>query len=91
MSLAAGFLIAIFLIRKNSVTPKSESQTEDALLSMPKGLSIKNDPFIQQFDLAITLYEMKDYEKAKILLDEIIDKAINQKLIQQAVDLRSKI
>ena len=91
VSLAAGFLIAIFLIRKNSVTPKSESQTEDALLSMPKGLSIKNDPFIQQFDLAITLYEMKDYEKAKILLDEIIDKAKNQKLIQQAVDLRSKI
>ncbi|MDA9757398.1 hypothetical protein N9V72_00500 [Pseudomonadota bacterium] len=91
VSLAVGFLIAIFLIRKNSVTAKSESQTEDALLSMPKGLSIKNDPFIQQFDLAITLYEMKDYEKAKILLDEIIDKAKNQKLIQQAVDLRSKI
>ena len=91
VSLAAGFLIAIFLIRKNSVTAKSESQTEDALLSMPKGLSIKNDPFIQQFDLAITLYEMKDYEKAKTLLDEIIDKAKNQKLIQQAVDLRSKI
>ena len=91
VSLAAGFLIAIFLIRKNSVTPKSESQTDDALSSMPKGLSIKNDPFIQQFDLAITLYEMKDHEKAKILLDEIIDKAKNQKLIQQAVDLRSKI
>ena len=36
-------------------------------------------------------YKMKDYEKAKILLDEIIDKAKNQKLIQQAVDLRSKI
>ena len=91
VSLAAGFLIAIFLIRKNSVTAKSESQIEDALLSMPKGLSIKNDPFIQQFDLAITLYEMKDYEKAKTLLDEIIDKAKNQKLIQQAIDLRSKI
>ena len=91
VSLAAGFLIAIFLIRKNSVIAKSESKTEDALLSMPKGLSIKNDPFIQQFDLAITLYEMKDYEKAKTLLDEIIDKAKNQKLIQQAVDLRSKI
>ncbi len=91
VSLAAGFLIAIFLIRKNSVTAKSESQTEDALLSMPEGLSIKNDPFIQQFDLAITLYEMKDYKKAKTLLDEIIDKAKNQKLIQQAVDLRSKI
>ena len=91
VSLAVGFLIAIFLIRRNSVTAKNESKTDDALSSMPKGLSIKNDPFIQQFDLAITLYEMKDYEKAKILLDEIIDKAKNQKLIQQAVDLRSKI
>ena len=91
VSLAVGFLIAIFLIRKNSVNAKSESKTDDALSSMPKGLSIKNDPFIQQFDLAITLYEMKDYEKAKTLLDEIIDKAKNQKLIQQAVDLRSKI
>ena len=59
--------------------------------SMPKGLSIKNDPFIQQFDLAISLYEMKDYEKAKTLLDEIINKAKNQKLIQQAIDLRSKL
>ena len=91
VSLAVGFLIAIFLIRRNLVNAKSESKTDDALSSMPKGLSIKNDPFIQQFDLAITLYEMKDYEKAKTLLDEIINKAKNQKLIQQAVDLRSKI
>ena len=91
VSLAVGFLIAISLIKRNSVTAKNESKSDDALSSMPKGLSIKNDPFIQQFDLAITLYEMKDYEKAKILLDEIIDKAKNQKLIQQAVDLRSKI
>ena len=91
VSLAVGFLIAIFLIRRNLANAKSESKTDDALSSMPKGLSIKNDPFIQQFDLAITLYEMKDYEKAKTLLDEIIDKAKNQKLIQQAVDLRSKI
>ena len=91
VSLAVGFLIAIFLIKRNSVTAKNESKSDDALSSIPKGLSIKNDPFIQQFDLAITLYEMKDYEKAKILLDEIIDKAKNQKLIRQAVDLRSKI
>ena len=91
VSLAVGFLIAIFLIKRNLVTAKNESKPDDALSSMPKGLSIKNDPFIQQFDLAITLYEMKDYKKAKILLDEIIDKAKNQKLIQQAVDLRSKI
>ena len=91
VSLAVGFLIAIFLIKRNLVTAKNESKPDDAISSMPKGLSIKNDPFIQQFDLAITLYEMKDYEKAKILLDEIIDKAKNQKLIQQAVDLRSKI
>ena len=91
VSLAVGFLIAIFLIKRNLVTAKNEYKPDDALSSMPKGLSIKNDPFIQQFDLAITLYEMKDYEKAKILLDEIIDKAKNQKLIQQAVDLRSKI
>jgi len=91
VSLAVGFLIAIFLIRRNLVNAKSESKTDDFLSSMPKGLSIKNDPFIQQFDLAITLYEMKDYERAKTLLDEIIDKAKNQKLIQQAIDLRSKI
>ena len=91
VSLAVGFLIAIFLIKRNLVTAKNETKPDDALSSMPKGLSIKNDPFIQQFDLAITLYEMKDYEKAKILLDDIIDKAKNQKLIQQAVDLRSKI
>jgi hypothetical protein len=91
MSLVVGFLIAIFLIRRNSVTSKHELKTDDAVSSMPRGLSIKNDPFIQQFDLAISLYEMKEYEKTKTLLDEIIDKAKNQKLIQQAVDLRSKI
>ena len=91
MSLVVGFLIAIFLIRRNSVTAKNELKTDDVVSSMPRGLSIKNDPFIQQFDLAISLYEMKEYEKTKTLLDEIIDKAKNQKLIQQAVDLRSKI
>ena len=91
LSLVVGFLIAIFLIRRNSVTAKNELKTDGAVSSMPRGLSIKNDPFIQQFDLAISLYEMKEYEKTKTLLDEIIDKAKNQKLIQQAVDLRSKI
>ena len=91
LSLVVGFLIAVFLIRRNSVTAKTELKTDDAVSSMPRGLSIKNDPFIQQFDLAISLYEMKEYEKTKTLLDEIIDKAKNQKLIQQAVDLRSKI
>ena len=91
LSLIAGFLIAIYLIRRNSVTAQNELKIDDAVSSMPKGLSIKNDPFIQQFDLAISLYEMKDYEKSKTLLDEIIDKAKNQKLIQQAVDLRSKL
>ncbi len=91
MSLVLGFLIAIFLIRRNSVISKNELKTDDAVSSMPRGLSIKNDPFIQQFDLAISLYEMKEYEKTKTLLDEIIDKAKNQKLIKQAVDLRSKI
>ena len=91
LSLLAGFLIAIFLIRRNSVTAKTELKKDDAVSSMPRGLSIKNDPFIQQFDLAISLYEMKEYEKTKTLLDEIINKAKNQKLIQQAVDLRSKI
>ena len=91
LSLVVGFLIAIFLIRRNSVTAKNELKKDDAVSSMPRGLSIKNDPFIQQFDLAISLYEMKEYEKTKTLLDEIIDKAKNQKLIQQAVDLRSKI
>ena len=91
LSLVGGFLIAIFLIRRNTVTAKNELKTDDAVSSMPRGLSIKNDPFIQQFDLAISLYEMKEYEKTKTLLDEIIDKAKNQKLIQQAVDLRSKI
>ena len=91
MSLVVGFLIAIFLIRRNSVTSENELKTDDAVSSMPSGLSIKNDPFIQQFDLAISLYEMKEYEKTKTLLDEIIDKAKNQKLIKQAVDLRSKI
>ena len=91
LSLVVGFLIAIFLIRRNSVAAKNELKTDDTVSSMPRGLSIKNDPFIQQFDLAISLYEMKEYEKTKTLLDEIIDKAKNQKLIQQAVDLRSKI
>ena len=91
LSLIAGFLIAIYLIRRNSVTAQNELKIDDAVSSMPKGLSIKNDPFIQQFDLAISLYEMKDYKKSKTLLDEIIDKAKNQKLIQQAVDLRSKL
>ena len=70
MSLVVGFLIAIFLIRRNSVTVKNELKTDDAVSSMPRGLSIKNDPFIQQFDLAISFYEMKEYEKTKALLDE---------------------
>ena len=91
ISLVFGFLVAVFLIKRNSGHVKDKTKKDGDVSSMPKGLSIKNDPFIQQFDLAISLYEMKDYEKAKTLLDEIINKAKNQKLIQQAIDLRSKL
>ena len=91
ISLVFGFLVAVFLIKRNSGLVKDKTKKDGDVSSMPKGLSIKNDPFIQQFDLAISLYEMKDYEKAKTLLDEIINKAKNQKLIQQAIDLRSKL
>ena len=91
ISLIVGFLVAILLIKRSSSPLKDVSENDDDVSSIPKGLSIKNDPFIQQFDLAISLYKMKDYEKAKPLLDEIINKAKNQKLIQQANDLRSKL
>jgi len=91
ISLVVGFLVAIFLIKRSSSPAKDVTKNDGDVSSMPKGLSIKNDPFIQQFDLAISLYEMKNFEKAKTLLDEIIEKAKNQKLIQQATDLRSKL
>ena len=99
ISLASGILLAlIFIYLRNIKNSKSiqydfeEASDEDSNFSpMPSGLSIENDKNQQQFDLAITYIEMKDFENAKKLLTDILNNCNEEDMKIAAKNLLDKI
>ena len=59
--------------------------------SLPPGLSIKNDEDQQEFDLAVTYFEMNDKENAKSLLKNLIKKTQNFQIKEASIDLFEKL
>ena len=80
ISLASGIFLALIFIQlrkirdaKNIEYDFEEALDDDSILSsLPSGLSIENDKDQQQFDLAITYYEMNNMEDAKSILNNLI-------------------
>ena len=80
ISLASGIFLALIFIQlrkirdaKNIEYDFEEALDDDSILSsLPSGLSIENDKDQQQFDLAITYYEMNNIEDAKSILKNLI-------------------
>ena len=80
ISLASGIFLALIFIQlrkirdsKNIEYDFEEALDDDSILSsLPSGLSIDNDKDQQQFDLAITYYEMNNIEDAKSILKNLI-------------------
>ncbi len=99
ISLVSGILLSLIYIqiRKMRISKKFEYDFEEALdsnsllSSLPSGLSIKNDEDQQQFDLAVTYFEMNDKENAKSLLKNLIDKTQNVQIKESSIDLFEKL
>ena len=99
ISLVSGILLALIYIqiRNMRASKEIEYDFEEALdndsssSSLPPGLSIKNDEDQQEFDLAVTYFEMNDKENAKSLLKNLIKKTQNAHIKEASIDLFEKL
>ena len=99
ISLISGILLAlIFIYLRNIRNAKDiqydfeEAQDDNSLLSsIPAGLSIENDLDQQQYDLAVTYFEMNDQENAKKILNQLIKETENEQIKTDSVNLLNKI
>ena len=95
ISLASGVLLALIFIQIRNMRASKEiqydfeeaSDDKSILSSLPSDLSVKNDIDQQQFDLAVTYYEMNDKENAEALLKNLIQTTNNNEIRQASEDL----
>ena len=99
ISLASGVLLALIFIQIRNMRASKEipydfeeaSDDKSILSSLPSDLSVKNDIDQQQFDLAVTYYEMSDKENAEALLKNLIQTTNNSEIKQASEDLLEKV
>ena len=99
ISLASGVLLALIFIQLRNMRTSKEiqydfeeaSDDKSSLTTLPSDLSIKNDIDQQQFDLAVTYYEMSDKENALALLKNLIQTTKNSEIREASEDLLEKV
>ena len=99
ISLASGVLLALIFIQVRNMRNSKEiqydfeeaSDDKSTLTTLPSDLSIKNDIDQQQFDLAVTYYEMSDKENAEALLKNLIQTTKNSEIRKASEDLLEKV
>ena len=99
ISLASGVLLALIFIQLRNMRTSKEiqydfeeaSDDKSSLTTLPSDLSIKNDIDQQQFDLAVTYYEMSDKENAVALLKNLIQTTKNSEIREASEDLLEKV
>ena len=99
ISLASGVLLALIFIQIRNMRTSKEiqydfeeaSDDKSSLTTLPSDLSIKNDIDQQQFDLAVTYYEMSDKENAVALLKNLIQTTKNSEIREASEDLLEKV
>ena len=99
ISLASGVLLALIFIQIRNMRTSKEiqydfeeaSDDKSSLTTLPSDLSIKNDIDQQQFDLAVTYYEMSDKENAEALLKNLIQTTKNSEIREASEDLLKKV
>ena len=99
ISLASGVLLALIFIQIRNMRTSKEiqydfeeaSDDKSFLTTLPSDLSIKNDIDQQQFDLAVTYYEMSDKENALALLKNLIQTTKNSEIREASEDLLEKV
>ena len=99
ISLASGVLLALIFIQIRNMRTSREIRYDfeeapddkSSLTTLPSDLSIKNDIDQQQFDLAVTYYEMSDKENAEALLKNLIQTTKNSEIRKASEDLLEKV
>ena len=99
ISLVSGVLLALIFIQIRNMRSSKEiqydfeeaSDEKSSLTTLPSDLSIKNDIDQQQFDLAVTYYEMSDKENAVALLTNLIQTTKNSEIRGASEDLLKKV
>ena len=99
ISLVSGVLLALIFIQIRNMRTSKEiqydfeeaSDDKSSLTTLPSDLSIKNDIDQQQFDLAVTYYEMSDKENAVALLKNLIQTTKNSEIREASEDLLEKV
>ena len=99
ISLVSGIFLALIFINLKNIRKSrnkidydfEEVREDDSEKSMPKGLSVENNESQQQLDLAVMYIEMEELEKAKNILNELIQNSDDVALVDQASALINKI
>ena len=99
ISLVSGIFLALIFINLKNIRKSrnkidydfEEVREDDSEKSMPKGLSVENNESQQQLDLAVMYIEMEELEKAKNILNELIQNSDEEAIVDQASGLISKI
>ncbi len=99
VSVLSGILLALIYIQYNNYKngKKIPYDFEEAVdddkteFGIPDGLSINNNRDQQQFDLAITYFEMKDYDASKNILNYLIKESKDEEIKSLSSNLLSKI
>ena len=99
ISLVSGIFLALIFINLKNIRKSrnkidydfEEVIEDDSEKSMPKGLSVENNESQQQLDLAVMYIEMEELEKAKNILNELIQNSDDVALVDQASALINKI
>ena len=99
ISLVSGIFLALIFINLKNIRKSrnkidydfEEVREDDSEKSMPSGLSVENNESQQQLDLAVMYIEMEELEKAKNILNELIQNSDEVAIVDQASALINKI
>jgi len=91
ISLVAGFLLALFFIKRKEASIQEPIQPLSQISSLPEDLGIENNQEEQDLDLARTYIEMGAYENAEEIINSVIKISKDPKILEDAQTLLNKI
>jgi FimV-like protein len=91
VSLVAGFLLALFFIKRKETGIQESVQPLSKISSLPEDLGIENNQEEQDLDLARTYIEMGTYKNAEEIITSVIKISKDPKILEDAQTLLNKI
>ena len=91
VSLVAGFLLALFFVKRKETSIQESVQPLSKISSLPEDLGIENNQEEQDLDLARTYIEMGAYENAEEIITSVIKISKDPKILEDAQTLLNKI